>query len=43
MYVVEDHWLSVARGLGQPDIARDHGFEHLRSKEAAQVSGNLLG
>ena len=43
MYVVKDHWLPVTWCFGQPYISGDHGFEHLRAEEAAQVSGNLLG
>src|SRR4029077_12646607 len=41
MYVVKHHWLSVAWRLRQAHVTWDHGREHLGSKEAAQVRGDL--
>ena len=41
--VVERDGLAVAGSFGEPDIARDHGFEQLVAKEVAEIFGDLLG
>jgi hypothetical protein len=43
MYVVEHDGHAMAGGLGQADIARNDGFEYLRTEEAAEIGGDLLG
>jgi len=43
MNVVEDDWLPVTGRLGQTDIARNDGFKHLGSKEAAEIRSYLAG
>ena len=32
----------MAWGLGQPDIARNHGLENLIPEKAAQIGGDLF-
>ena len=43
MYVVEHYRLSVTWSLGEPNIPRDYRFEDLRSEEASEIGGHLLG
>src|SRR3989475_6300903 len=39
--VVHEHWRPVARRLRQPDVAGDHGFEHLVRKMLTYLIGYL--
>ena len=39
--IVKVNRLSVAGGLGEPDISWDDGFKHLSTEETSQVRGDL--
>src|SRR5712692_3626218 len=41
MYVVEEDWLPVARGLGQAHVSRNDRREYLGTEEAAQIRRDL--
>ena len=43
MYIVENNRLTVTRGLCQPYIARNDGFEDLLAEETPQIGADLLG
>ena len=39
MRIVESDWLTVTWSFRQPNISRNHRFEHLLAVEVAQVGG----
>jgi len=41
MYVVENHWHSMARCLGQADVSWNHAFKDLRAEEASEIGRYL--
>src|SRR2546425_12602734 len=41
--VVKNDRFTETRCFRKPHIARNHAFEYLRSKETAQIRGNLAG
>jgi hypothetical protein len=43
MYVVEENWHPVTRGLGESDVSRDDGPKNLCTEEAAKIGRYLLG